>query len=84
MQRNRGMSAGLPQVVPMFGEINIEVGLRPENFGGDSAARAGKGNILCLRMRFDATGTAHALNIASDKSMFGSTFASEPYSILIA
>jgi hypothetical protein len=68
----------------MFGEINIEVGVRPENFGGDSAARAPQRNILCLRMRIDATSTAHALNIASDKSMLGSAFASEPYSIVIS
>jgi hypothetical protein len=68
----------------MLGDINIEVGLRPENFGGDSAARAPQRNILCLRMRFDATSTAHTLNIASDKSMLGSTFAGEPYSIVIS
>ena len=84
MQCYRGMSAGLSQVIPMFGEINSEVRFRPENFGGDAAARARQRNILCLRMRFDATSTARALNIASDKSMLGSTFASEPYSILIS
>jgi hypothetical protein len=78
------MSAGLSQVIPIFGEINSEVRLRPENFGGDPAARARKRNILRLRMRFDATSTAHALKIASDKSMLGSTFSSESDPIVVS
>ena len=84
MQRYRGMSTGLPQLIPIFGEINSEVRLRPENFGGDAAARARKRNILCLRMRFDATSTARALNIASYKSMLGSTFSSESDPIVVS
>jgi hypothetical protein len=78
------MSAGLPQLVPMFSEINIEVRLRPENFGGNSAAGARQRNIFSLGMRFDATSTAHALNITRNKSTLGSTLSNESDTIVIA
>jgi hypothetical protein len=78
------MSAGLPQMTPMFGEINIKVRLCPENFGGDLAAQARQGNILSLRVRIHATPTTHALNIASYKPTFGSALANESQSIVIS
>jgi hypothetical protein len=80
----RGMSAGLPQVPPMFCKIDIKVRLRPENFGGDLAAKTLQGNIVFVRVSINATATAHALDIASHKPTFGSTLSNEPQSIVVS
>jgi len=84
MQCDCGMSTRLPQQVPRFGHIDVQVDFRPECLEGGSAAGAFQANFIALMARIDAAATAKAFNIASDETGRRSTFSDEPESVVIS
>jgi hypothetical protein len=78
------MSTRLPQQVPLFGHIDIQVDFRPECLEGGSTANTFQADFLSLMVRIDAAATAKALNMTSDKTGFRSTFSDEPKSVIIS
>jgi hypothetical protein len=78
------MSTSLPQQVPLFGHINVQVDFRPECLDSGLTAKAFQSYFISLKVRIDAAATAKAFNIASDKTGFRSTFSDEPESVVIS
>ena len=84
MQCDCGMSTRLPQQVPLFRHINVQLGFRPECLDGALTADAFQADFIALMVRVDAAATAKAFNIASDKTGCGSTFSDEPEPVVIS
>ena len=84
MQCDRGMGTRLPQLVPLFGHINVQLGFRPECLDGGATADAFQAYLVSLMVRVDAATTAKAFNIASDETGCSSPFAHEPESVVIS
>jgi len=78
------MSTCLPQLIPFFRHINVQLGFRPECLDGDATADACQSYFTSLMVRIDAAATAKAFNIASDKTGLGGPFSNEPESIVIS
>jgi hypothetical protein len=78
------MGTRLSQVAPVFGNINMQVGFGPENFGFESAARAHQCNVAALNMRIDATSTTDTLNVASYKPSLRTAFTDESQPISVS
>src|SRR5579864_6367340 len=83
MHADCGMTARLPQVVPIFCHIDAKVSLRPEDFCRDITARALQGNIFSRRVRINAPAAMRALNIASNKPALETTLSHKPEAISI-
>ena len=84
MQCDCGMSTRLPQLVPLFRHINVQVDFRPECFDCGATTDAFQADFVSLMVRVDAAATAKAFNIASDETGFRSTFSDEPESVVIS
>ncbi len=84
MQCDRGMSARLPQLVPLFRHINVQLGFRPECLDRGATADAFQAYFVSLMVRVDAAAAAKAFNIASDETGCSSPFAHEPESVVIS
>ncbi len=84
MQCDCGMSTRLPQLVPLFRHINVQLGFRPECLDSALTADAFQAYFVSLMVRVDAAAAAKAFNIASDKTGCGSTFSDEPESVVIS
>jgi hypothetical protein len=78
------MGAGLPQVVPIFGQVNLQIRLRPEEFRCDVTSRTFQRNIVSDSMRINAPATARAFNIAGCKATLRSTLAHKPEAISVS
>lgn len=84
MQCDCGMTTCLPQQVPLFRHINVQLGFRPEFLDRGAAADAFQSYFMFLMVRVDAAAAADAFNIASDKAGFRRTFSNEPESVVIS
>ena len=68
------MSTRLPQLIPFFRHINVQLGFRPECLDGDATADTCQADFISLMVRVDAAATGKAFNIASVKTGFRSPF----------
>jgi hypothetical protein len=78
------MSARLPQLVPFFRHINVQLGFRPECLDRGATPDAFQAYFVSLMVRVDVAAAANAFNIASDETGCSSPFADEPESIVIS
>jgi hypothetical protein len=78
------MSTRLPQLVPLFRHINVQLGFRPECLDGGATADACQTYFIPLMVRVDAVAAAKAFNIASEETGCRSPFSDEPESVVIS
>lgn len=67
MQCDCGMSTSLPQRVPLFGHMNVQVDFRSECLDSGLTAKAFQSYFISLKVRIDAAATAKAFNSARTK-----------------
>lgn len=77
------MRARLSQVVPVFRQKNLHIGLCPEDFF-EATPGAGQCNVIGINARIDPAATPGAANVPGDKTLFRSALPQETQSISIS
>jgi hypothetical protein len=78
------MSTRLPQLIPLFRHIDVQLGFRPECLDGGAAPDACQAYFTSPMVRVDAAAAAKAFNMASNKTGCKSPFCDEPESVVIS
>src|SRR5579859_2516919 len=65
---DRGVRTGLAQALPLFRQVNIQIGFRPEDLAAKVARRAAQHGDLALAVRLNAATAAEAVDFIGYKA----------------
>jgi hypothetical protein len=84
MQSDRRVGTGLPQSVPIFSQVHVHFGLRPERFDPAQTSSAFQANVAPLAVRINSPPAMRAFNINGNESVFAVTFPNESKTIIVS
>jgi len=65
---DRGVRTGLAQALPLFRQVNVEIGFRPEDPAAKVAGRAAQQGKCALAVRLNAATAAETVNIVGHEA----------------